>query len=401
MLLHKRQYKRLDLYNAHVGNRALSALGFVVQHAGIGTYYDGSVYKQAAANTGRYTRENGRCGLLVEGADTNVLLYSSENHATWTKDGGISSASATSIIDGKAAVKYTATNTTDTVYQDIGIFDGNTSMFMIVEQGTAAKCRIEIYDSTASASFGNIELTFSTGAVTEIGGSPLEAYSYKITDSGPNGGVTYILVVSNTTSAGNNRRVLLYPSTAAGGAYTYWHHAQLSDSNHSSSPIVTTTDPVSRDGDVVTSSTIPSFWNDNEITILSEYEKIFKGDDIHTVFASSNTAADYFLCSLAGSDNNPQTLVNVGGGGPSQALSAAVLSSGARNKVGHSHKDGYTYACGNGTASANAATAGVPAATDRLDIGQALGALYWLNGRIFSIAIKTSAFSDTELEYWT
>lgn len=404
MVLFRSNYQRLDLTNRVRGNRALAKLGFSCTNANPGWYYDGSAFRQAAANTCRYTSEGGRTGLLVESQDSNVLLYSSQNNAAWVKDAGITTdATAVSIINGKTAIKYTAAATTDKVYQEVGTFAGTESLYMIVEAGTAATCDVELYDQDTTTSYGRVSLTFSTGAVSTVSGAPDNAYAYKITDSGPNGGKTYYLVVDQSSGpAGNTRRVRFFPSTTAAG-YSYWHHAQLSESGtfNSTSPIVTTTVSVIRDADVITSSTVPDWWSNSQITVLSSYERIFKTTGLGLIFASSNGANDYFVAAAnPGGDNSPATTVNVGGSLGS-AASAAVMPSGQINKVGHSHKDGFTYAAGNGVASANGAVAGAPAAPNRFDIGQGFGALYWLNGRIFGMTIRPIALSGTDLEYWT
>jgi hypothetical protein len=117
------------------------------------------------------------------------------------------------------------------------------------------------------------------------------------------------------------------------------------------------------------------------------------------ILASSDGTADHYcLYGVAGSSPNNAQLSVVKTPDSAIATDAGALVAGQAHKVTYSHSDGFTYASGDGSVSANAAQTGVPADTTRLDIGQGLGALYWLNGRIFTLTIRPNATSSTDLD---
>lgn len=396
MLLHRKNYQRLDLTNRVRGERALSALGFACTNANPGWYYDGSVYRQAAVNTCRYDSSGGRTGLLVEEADTNEVLYSSENNAVWTVSNATKTATGTSAISGKTPIKVTATGASGYIQQSVATLgNGSEYHYVIIEEGDGTVADLEC--NTVS----RIRLTFATGAVTQVSGASTYKGAYKVDVTGPNGGDLWILYHSIFTVA-TPAVIRFYPDPTGSSKYAYLHHCQGSFSDvHGTSPIVTQGSPVSRDGDVITSSTIPSWWNDSACTVISKIEKIFDVAEQGTIFASSDGTANNFF--LIGNDSSiPNScLINVGVGGVVYSEAAGSMPSGSINKAAATQSNGATYAAANGTVSANANQVGAPAAATRFDIGQALGAVYFLNGRIFSLVIRPSAMSTTEIDAYT
>lgn len=402
MLLHRRNHQRIDLTNKQRALRSLDALGFSCTNAAPGYYYDGSVFRLASANTCRFSAEGGKTGLLVEPSQENVLLYSSENNAAWADTAGATTRSGgNEVISGKTPIGITVAATTDSVHQNIGVFSGgDESFYIIVEQGTGATADIGVYDATGAALLTRVRLTFATGAVSTITGSPASSGAYQINATGPNGGKLFYFYLVTDTSAvgGNNRRVLFYPSTTAVGS-NYLCHAQLTENKTMTSPIVTGAASATRNADVITSSTIPSWWSQTQLSVITRHESIFPSDTYRALFtASDGTGDNYVLCAVNGSPVNPTLLVNVAAAGAVSSVPAVNLDPGSSHTLAYSQKTGATFAAGNGTAGANGGQVGAPTIS-RLDIGNALGVLYHFGGRIFSITMRPVAMSSTELAY--
>lgn len=393
MLLHRRSHQRLDLTNKIRGTRSLEALGFSCTNAAPGWYYDGSVYRQAAANTCRFDASGGKTGLLIEEADTNEVLYSSENNAVWTVSNATKAATGTSIINGKTPIKVTATGASGYLEQSVATLGGSDMYhYAIVEVGDGTVADIE------SVGDSRVRLTFATGAVTQVSGASLRKGAYRVTASGPNGGAVWILY--HALAAASTPSVLrYYPDPTGSSKFGYMHHCQGSFNDvHGTSPVVTTTVADQRGAEIITSATVPSWWSNTQTSVIASYERIFETIETAVIFGSSDGTTDnYCLYGVNGSAPNNATTTVVKTPDSALAADAEGLASGQVNKVAFSHKDGFTYASGNGSVSSNAAQTGVPADATRFDIGQGLGALFWLNGRIFSLVIRPIAFSSTEL----
>lgn len=400
MLLHRKNGQRLDLTNKVRGRRSLEALGFTCSNADPGWYYDGSVYRQAASNECRYSAEGGRTGLLSESSDENLLLYSSENDAAWTVSNATKSAEGTSIINGKTPLKVTASAAGGYINQTVGT-TATDCYFIIVEQGNSTVADIEVYDG-GGGTVSRIRLTFATGAVSQISGVSDFSGAYRITSSGPNGGATWILYVT-ASGLGGARSVRFYPDAITGTKYSYLHHSQLSTQQaHPTSPIVTQGSSGTRGNDVISSTTIPTWWNNDEITVLATIERMFYITEVGAIFlATNNATTDYVLLTAdASGTNEGKATVNVNTV-TYDSLSATAATYGSKQKYGLSAKDGSTYGASAGGAGPNGAQVGAPAAPERLDIGQGFGAAYWLEGRIYEIIIRPKAMSNTELENYT
>jgi hypothetical protein len=387
--------QNIDLRNKRRAARKLSRLGYSLTNASPGWYYNGSVYKQAAANDMRFSSEGGITGLLLEETKTNVCLYSSQDHASWAViSGSPTRASASSIIDGKSAVKYTAGATTDCIGQTVSTFSGTESYYVIVEQGTAATCDIEIYDDTAAGTKGRVKLTFSTGGLTTISAGTITAtQSYQISSSGPNGGKVYLLGMSITSTGGNSRSIYFYPSTTAAG-YTYWHHAQLEDSSVHSSPIVTTTASVLRGTDALSSTTVPAWWNGTEMSVYASFERTYSQSVNGTIFSAFVDGNNHFGLGVV--SGNSRASVKVGGVSYDATSSAVSSSPITTHKILLSQKDGATYCSYDGTNSANAAQVGSVGVPATYYIGNFATFLVY-SGRIFDLRFAPVAYSTTDM----
>ena len=401
MFLRSRHYKTIDLTGAYRGTRALTELGFTNSTASPGWYYDGSVYRQAAANAFRFSSEGGRTGLLCESADENKALYSSENNAAWTTSNVTKSAEGNSIISGKTPIKCTATAAGGWIGQTVGTTSAD-CYSIIVEQGNSTVADIELYDGTGG-SVSIVRLTFSTGVVSQVSGASTKIGAYRITPSGPNGGATWLLHLT-ATGGGGTRTIRFYPDSATGNKYSYLHHSQLStDHTHPLSPIVTTNAAVSRTADVVSTSTIPSWWNDSQITVYATAERMITIDEQGCIFVATNGGlTDYTLCTMDGTTGTNEARITVSIGGVTVDVSTLTPSPpGSKQRYAFSAKNGATYAAGSGGASANANQVGAPATPEVLSIGQAAGSIYFLEGRVYSISIRQTAHDTSALESWT
>jgi hypothetical protein len=351
------------------------------------------VYRQASANTCRYDSSGGKTGLLVEEGDTNEVLYSSENNAAWVVSNATKSATGTSVISGKTPIRVTALGGSGYIEQTVaGLGGGDEYNYIIIESGNNTIADLE------HAGISRVRLTFATGAVTQVSGASTYKGAYRVTPNGPNGGEVWILYHSITTGGAANLRY--YPDPTGSDKFGYLHHCQGSYNDiHGTSPIVTQGVAVQREAEVITSSTVPSWWSDTEATVIASVERIFSNSETGVIFASSDASPDnYFLCSIGGAPPNSAILVVSIGGVSYSAAATDNITAGTISKAAFSHADGETYAAGNGDVSANAEQVGVPADASRFDIGQALGALYWLNGRIFNLKIVPKALNSTDLD---
>jgi hypothetical protein len=376
--------------------RLLAELGFTCTRAGTeAMIYNpaSNLYEYAAANSFRFSSECGRGGLLVEDAATNLCLYSSQDHATWASSGSPTKASGTSVITGKNSIKITAT-TSEYIYQTVGTFSSGTETFaVLVESGDSTTCDIEVYNATTPASIARIRLTFATGAVTTVSGSA-DASGARVVGVGKNGGTMYMLWMQITGTELESRRVVVWPSPTTNGKFTYLHHAQLTESDVVSSPIVTTTTSVTREQDVISSASVPAFYRQTGMSIVSEFSSCAASGQKAVISLTDGTVGNVALLFLNAGVGSAALIIS----GATTAESSGVSASDtAQNAIAMSYVSSSITAAMNGTASAGANPAGVPTVSE-MSIGSVLGSIYKFSGVIFSIKFIGSTLSGAGLE---
>lgn len=248
-------------FNVNTGTlpAVLTAKGFSYTCNSVRYYWDGSLFQSLAVNTFHTSLNpvDGKWEYFPEAALTCTTKFSTDfSDVLWVKSAGITRANATSCFSGQTASKLTAAATSDNIVQ-IGSTSTNAIQVsaVYIEQGTATKSKVEVYDGTGLVVIANAEITWASGAVASSVGSN---FSMLYTGTGPNGGKLYRLeaIVSNATS-GIIRSIRIYPDTGSGGGYCYLHHATCIASNiaQTMSPIVTGASNVTRGMNILSSTT--------------------------------------------------------------------------------------------------------------------------------------------------
>lgn len=158
--------------------------------------------------------------------------------AGWTTSSSPTLASATSIIDGKTARKVTATLVASRVQQTSGVYTGSAEVVVaLLEAATgnkSTKVVIQLWDSTASAQVGRLELDTTNGAVSNVAGADYIA----VKDStGPNGETVWRVEISATGTTGNSRTVRFFPDAASGSGAVVVHYLNWEEGSFGTSPI--------------------------------------------------------------------------------------------------------------------------------------------------------------------
>lgn len=215
----------------------------------IGTYTENGVVKTAAINAPRF-EEN---GLFMEGASTNVLLYSEDlSNGVWSgtvvapvTDGTLGPDGVTQawkVEDDDNAVSEYLVNTVMTGGYAIG--DHNGSFYL--KAGTSIFCRVNfrIYGSTTYDEFSYLNLITGTSSNSDF-----------TTEQLANGWWRIHMPVTNADAANAYSRVLIYPATAAAvlddtvTGYVYCIGAQIEALPFVSSYIKTTSSAATRTAD--------------------------------------------------------------------------------------------------------------------------------------------------------
>ncbi len=171
---------------------------------------------------------------------------------------------AVSCIPGQTAYVITnVSSTTAALTQVIGTFGtaGQTDApSIILEQGTAGKTTLAVYDATAGAYLGTVVLTWAGLGLATTG--TVQAKFADVHGIGPNGGAMVKLWLTTTSvaasptapgGAGNSRRLDWIPSGGVSDtATTIFHYAGLeANAPFPSTPIVTTSATATRNAEVV------------------------------------------------------------------------------------------------------------------------------------------------------
>lgn len=395
-------------YNLNFSNREealkqLSALGFTCTRSGATGYeYRPSEQKfvAVAANTFRFSGHLGhRVGLVVEQAQTNVVPYSSEDHASWLETGSPTVATATSVIDGKSAIKITASSGASAIYKNVGTFTGNTETYMtIVEEQDAGQYTVTIFNATGASTVCAVELDFGTGDTTVNTGTASRHGAVKLADSGPNGGALYLMYIQYSSTAGNTRRPIIYADTESLNTGTMIvHHVQITEDDVVGSPIVTGSGSVTRNLDAIVSTSVPTFLSDHNYSCFAKAGTLTSpADGVGMAIFSTNDAVgnDFHAFGMVGSTGaRALSTTYLSGVNKDGASSSTITPSGDMSFA--DANTGVTNLCyGEGQKGA-AATGSLPATATRMDIGCNIGASCW-NGIIYSLRLLDGDLAEAD-----
>jgi len=217
-------------------------------------------------------------GLLVEAAGrTNEVPYSADidpSDTVWRRSFNNASTDVTSILgSNQNALKFE--NTSGNSFRQANIFYGNftgntETLSVIYEVVSQNKFAHSIYNNSVGDHVHLVEYDIVNDNLETLQGSGSKNIR-KITESGPNGGTVYQLIVKGSSTSGDSRKTFVYPTgtdpnTNAGIV----HHVQHEEAPNASSPIVTGSSAKTRAGDDYTifSGGQPDWWNPNEGTIF-------------------------------------------------------------------------------------------------------------------------------------
>ncbi|WVL99690.1 hypothetical protein [Salinibacter phage 4_17] len=212
-------------------------------------------------------------GLLVEAAGrTNHVTDSSDLSAGWATF-GTSNSAASNLIEGESAQSVSAPTKSDRSNQGAGTFSSGTeTVYVILEEETAGQWALSVLDASASSDLCFVQHDFSDDSLFVARGSVDRKNLRVLSESGPNGGRVYQLVLSYSgQTSGNTREVRVFPDRTGSDNSTIFHHVQLEEAPNASSPIVTRGSPTTRSGDdyAIFEGGQPPWWNSNEGTIIT------------------------------------------------------------------------------------------------------------------------------------
>lgn len=395
MILFQDDEKLWDFGSSARSKDLLGRLGFSCTRSGDAYAYSNGLFRVVAANTLRYCSAGGRTGLIVEQEQENLALYSAEpENAAWVEDGGIIKVASNSCIEGQVSSQLVTTGGAIGISQVIGTFADETCLHVIAEEGTNPSFEFGLYDETAAGYVVRLRYTKATGAITVVSGAADRYSVCVINPVGPNGGKLVSLSLSTDTSGinGNSLKAFFYPGLSVG--YAYFHYAQLTADIVCSSPIVTAGTAATRSADAITSSTVPSFLNKGQGSVIAE-------------FLTANYAAVQGIFAVLGADiTNSFSIAKASGSDKATLINSGVtFGSSSANPInlntevimGASFATGILLSASGGVASSNTVTDGVPSFT-QMSIGSLSGTSFFLNGKIFSIKFLTTAISAAGLE---
>ena len=225
--------------------------------------FTGENVRTANGTVKDYSGDANWLGYLGEGARTNSLPQSTPDNTTayWSKSPGMTFVEASPYMPGSTPYRVDSDGTNQFEFRGdfLGTFDGGTdTLSAIIENVDAAVTEITIFDNTASAHVGHLQLDWSTGALSIVGSQAGATVNYggeKLLDVGPNGGEVYrIWVSADGQNVGNQRLFAIYPRgrAAAVAESTIPHHMQLEEGvSFPSTPISTEGTTVTRPATVL------------------------------------------------------------------------------------------------------------------------------------------------------
>lgn len=345
-------------------------------------------------------------GLLIEESRTNIVAASQQsfnNTTYWSKSGG----GGVTVVDnnvispdggltGSTVTGVASVTTYITSAQQTLTASTNYSFSLFVKQGTAANCRIRLFDGALSAEFAGVVVIFNSGVPSTqvLTGTWVTAPIYQNFGNG-----WYRVSGVFSSGAKTTSKILFYPDQSAAGANTNIYGAQLEAGAFPTSYIPTTTAALTRNADVavMTGTNFSDWFTAGSFTLVAKYIIDTTGN------ASANRYAAYF--DNGASANRLHCLVAYGGGSNLRPRCVddgtidCYPAAGAFNS-----QFAFTYATNNSAISVNAGTvtsdtSGTIYTTQtRMSLGASPVGGACLNGHLQKITWFPQRLSNSELQ---
>ena len=264
--------------------------------------------------------------LPIESAATNDILDSADvdvaGSANWTLAGGAwTQASATSVIAGETAHRYTNDGATGShgMYQATPNLVGTSVVgSAIVENVSALVTSVGIFDVTAAGFVVLGTYTWATDSIVETSspeGSSTGVRRTVLAEYGPNGGrVVRLEVYGIAATATNAGRLYIYPSgTSVNSLVAILHHAQHEDGVKATTPIVNTGSAGTRAAETGYGSYVHGQQTKTVYLKFKEWGTAFGGNlGVYLNGAAAGSGARFQVYSQSSSDGRYSVLYNNG-----------------------------------------------------------------------------------------
>jgi len=339
-------------------------------------------------------------GLLVEPAATNIALQSEDFSTTWATGGDVTvTTNDTTAPDGTAtADKLEITATGGDIVQVITTSATTYTFSVWLKEGNTTYTDISIIDSGTVNN--RIRITWATGAVSVVGGSPIATKINELSSGWFRISVTY------TFPAGSAGDVItIYPageSLGSSGDYVYAWGAQFETSPIATSYIPTTTASVTRNKDDITLGSASSLIGQTEGTLYVEVDwKTASGTDQYLLNVNNGTSSNRMLIYNTGAGDlamlavaNGVTLVN-------QGVSSSAYSGIQKIAFAYADSDFELYRNGSSIDSVSSGSLAALATLTQIDLGQRVNEIQQANMHIRAAALFTRRLTDAEAQALT
>lgn len=353
-------------------------------------------------------------GLAVFEASTNIARASSDLSSVtpyWSGAGSFTVESATSIGNGLGLTAYKHTNT--------GVASASrghttlattvaspTTAYFILEEGSAAKSELSLYDATQAGNIARLQFDWATKTVSIAAstyGLSVSVFSELLKESGPNGGALYKVGLTATPdTAGNTQVCYVYPTGLTSNTdYAILHHVQIEVSGFASPPIVTTTAPYTRDADVIiNNASISSWFNSLEGTVyISATTPNPPASGSSSAFAQfdDGTTVNRMLHYYTGVSVNTRPTSFIMSAGITQASMSSDIPDTGEIKYASAYKANDAELVLNGSSAATDTVLSVASGIDTLRLGSVIGGTSSLNGYIQELRYYNSRLSQSNM----
>lgn len=347
-------------------------------------------------------------GLGVWDTATNNLVKSNDFAAAttqWIGGANFTTTTATSIGDSLGLTAYKLTNTgTGTFksrYQSTGSLAASAeTLYFIVENVDATVTALSIYDATVAGHVIQAEFTWATKNIAVIdsaAGSSVSANATKISDTGPNGGETYLISVTGTPNNPGNSTLRLIYATGLGTntESVIVHHGQHCVSGFVSPPILTDAAAVTRAADIVANNAaITSWYNDSEGTIYAECNTALEDTSVYTQF-DNGTNSSRHACSYGAA--SVVSVVTQDGGALSALISDTVAGAYSGVKSAYAYKSNDFEQVIDGASVGTDVSGTVPTGIDALRLGGRVTGDFPLNGYLRDLRYYNTRLTQADM----
>ena len=341
-------------------------------------------------------------GLLVEEQRTNLVTYSDQfNDASWAKNNVTVTTNTTTSPDGTVNAD-TITSTSATTAGLVRSFASTAVAYtfsVYLKQGNTTFSEIEIIDQGTVAN--RVRLTYATGALTVVSGSPTG------TATSVGNGWWRVTIAYTFPAIGAADTLVIYPSTTTGsiGEYCFAWAAQLEAGAFATSYIPTIASTVTRSADValISGQNFAQWYGQPEGTFVIDYRQGEGTTARSAAVANDGTNNNTIELYIDGS-TDATTLPFYGvyvGGAVQAALSFAAAAANSNHKMAGAYRTNDFAASVDGSSVATDTSGTLPTPT-RLSIGAngpATGS--FANGHIRSINFIPARAADFQLQALT